>query len=606
MSTLDVVAEVLREVAPQALKARQIAALAGARLPSASRTPATVVSRDLAIDVRDRGATSRFLRVGRGEFVLKEALSTAFYNDTDAYAAQWTRNLIAAGEIAAGDVDERSIRDLQPADVASYRQCHFFSGLGIWSRVLRDAGWPDDVNVWSGSAPCQPWSSAGRRKGHDDDRDLWPEWFRLIAACRPTVVIGEQVSSKDGLVWLDSLFDDLEKEDYACQAFDLPACSVGAPHKRQRFYWAAYARERGREVLGQAWLHDRVLGDAGLARGGRDAGALPGAEGAGSGERVEAGDLAHEPVASGADHGAYWEGAVRGFWGLANWVYCRPAPGHKNGRWRPVEPVLIKMADGSPFVVGPLRPEEVDEETIGTAEADAAQVLRCLWPEAGAQALPRGLGRFDQIQAAEVLRPALHGPWHGWNDQSFECAELAEAEREAGGGVLFPLRSFRHAALCASSGRKSTEQHAVEPSDLVRLLSSSFAFAQLRSDDRTAEALQALLEACGAERLMSRPSGEASEVWRSLTDADKGRLLVRLGEFRRASISPLVSTPKGNNRAAKLRGYGNSIVLPLAAAFVGAVIDALVDAAQSRGDLASEPPRVVVAVADVAREEDAA
>ena len=154
MSTLDVVAEVLREVAPRALKARQIAALAGDRLPTASRTPETVVSRDLAIDVRDHGAASRFLRVDRGAFVLKEALPTAFYNDNESYAAQWTRNLIAAGEIAAGVVDERSIRDLKPADVASFRQFHAFSGIGVWSRALRDAGWPDDVNVWSGSCPC--------------------------------------------------------------------------------------------------------------------------------------------------------------------------------------------------------------------------------------------------------------------------------------------------------------------------------------------------------------------------------------------------------------------------------------------------------------------
>src|SRR5512135_538399 len=257
MSTLVVVAEVLREAAPRALKAREIAAWAGDRLPTASRTPETVVSRDLAIDVKTRGASSRFLRVDRGAFVLKEALPTAFYNDTDSYAAQWTRNLVAAGEIAAGVVDERSIRDLKPADVASYRQCHFFSGIGVWSRALRDAGWPDDVHVWTGSCPCQPLSSAGKRRGFADDRHLWPEWFRLIRACRPAVVFSEQVASKDGRAWLDLVFDDLEGAGYACQAYDLPACGVGAPHRRQRLYIVAYARERGREILGASWLHDR-------------------------------------------------------------------------------------------------------------------------------------------------------------------------------------------------------------------------------------------------------------------------------------------------------------------------------------------------------------
>ena len=284
MSTLDVVAEVLREVAPRALSARGIVELARGRLPTASRTPETVVSRDLAIDVKRHGAASRFLRVDRGAFVLKEALPTAFYNDTDAYAAQWTRNLIEAGELAPGVVDERSVRDLQPADVASYRQCHFFSGIGIWSRALRDAGWPDDANVWSGSAPCQPISQAGRRHGFADERHLWPEWFRLIAACRPALVLGEQVSSKDGLAWLDLVFDDLEGAHYAVQAIDLPACSVGAPHKRQRLYFVAYARERGREILSAPWLHDRWQpGNDALGRGasdGGDADVVPDAAGA--------------------------------------------------------------------------------------------------------------------------------------------------------------------------------------------------------------------------------------------------------------------------------------------------------------------------------------
>ena len=107
MSTLDVVADVLREVAPRALNPRQIVELSNGRLPTASKTPETVVSRDLAIDVKRHGSASRFLRTAPGEFLLKEALPTAFYNDNDAYAAQWTRNLIAAGEIAEGVVDER-------------------------------------------------------------------------------------------------------------------------------------------------------------------------------------------------------------------------------------------------------------------------------------------------------------------------------------------------------------------------------------------------------------------------------------------------------------------------------------------------------------------
>lgn len=465
MSTLDVVTEVLREIAPRALKARQIVELAGNRLPTASRTPETVVSRDLAIDVKGRGAASRFLRVDRGAFVLKEALPTAYYNDVDPYVAKWTRNLIEAGHLAPGVVDERSIRDLKPADVASYRQCHFFAGVGTWSRVLRDAGWPDDIHIWSGSCPCQDFSSAGKRRGFNGDLHLWPEWFRLIAACRPAVVVGEQVASKAGRAWLDLVLADLEGAGYTCRAFDLPAASVGGPHARQRLYFVAYSGERGREVVGAPWLHDRGqrrddatrcceahgrvpcavpdaavtrpcvsedaranrgdafarseaidgrsagrleserggdadgagavpdaervmrdagwprgshgrpeiesdrhgeidggadgLGDAGLAGSGRDAGEVRGAQGAGAGERIEAGSLAHEPVAPSAAHvfrpgdrirlgdDPTWGGAVGGFWAAdVEWIYCRPEPGHQDGRWRPARAGIEPLADG--------------------------------------------------------------------------------------------------------------------------------------------------------------------------------------------------------------------------------------------------------------------
>jgi DNA (cytosine-5)-methyltransferase 1 len=171
---------------------------------------------------------------------------TAYYNENDPYAAQWLRNLVKAGQIAPGDVDERSIADIRPDDLTGYDQCHFFAGIGGWSVALRLAGWPDDRPVWTGSCPCQPFSAAGKGKAGDDERHLWPCWFSLIAQRRPAVVFGEQVEAAIGWGWLDVVLADLEGQGYACGATVLPACGVGAPHIRTRLWFVAHATSAGR------------------------------------------------------------------------------------------------------------------------------------------------------------------------------------------------------------------------------------------------------------------------------------------------------------------------------------------------------------------------
>ena len=141
----------------------------------------------------------------------------------------------------ADHVDERSIKDVRAGDVGSFRRAHFFAGAGLWEVAARLAGWPDNRELWTGSCPCQPLSVAGQRKGHVDERHLWPDFYRLIAERRPSTIVGEQVASKDGREWLAGVRADLESLGYACGAADLPACSVGAPHKRNRLWWVAVA-----------------------------------------------------------------------------------------------------------------------------------------------------------------------------------------------------------------------------------------------------------------------------------------------------------------------------------------------------------------------------
>ena len=163
----------------------------------------------------------------------------AYYSEFEPYAAQWLRNLIARGILPDGDVDERDIRDVRPADIAGFTQCHFFAGLGGWPYALRLAGWPDDRCVWSGSVPCQPWSIAGKGEGASDERHLWPHWFGLVRQCNPAVLFGEQVVAAIGRGWWDAVASDLDNAGYASGAVDLPAAAVGAPHIRRRLWFVA-------------------------------------------------------------------------------------------------------------------------------------------------------------------------------------------------------------------------------------------------------------------------------------------------------------------------------------------------------------------------------
>jgi DNA (cytosine-5)-methyltransferase 1 len=181
---------------------------------------------------------------------------TAYYTEIDPYAAQWLRNLIAAGYVAPGDVDERSIVDVRADDLRGYTQAHFFAGIGGWSVALRLAGWPDDRPVWTGSCPCQPYSIAtvghGGAKGHSDERDLWSDFFGLIEQREPDAVFGEQVPAAIGWGWWDRAAMDLEGKSYACAALVLRADAAEADHERKRLYWLAdsgSARRQGHQPI---------------------------------------------------------------------------------------------------------------------------------------------------------------------------------------------------------------------------------------------------------------------------------------------------------------------------------------------------------------------
>lgn len=109
----------------------------------------------------------------------------------------------------------------------------------------------EPVDVICGGFPCQPHSVAGKRRGADDDRNLWPEFLRIVREVRPTWVVAENVPGIVSL-YLDTVLSDLEGEAYSCWTFNIPACAFDAPHRRERIFVVANAplRQDNQRELG--------------------------------------------------------------------------------------------------------------------------------------------------------------------------------------------------------------------------------------------------------------------------------------------------------------------------------------------------------------------
>ena len=214
------------------------------------------------------------------------------------------------------------------------------------------------VELVAGGFPCQPFSVAGKRGGASDDRALWPEMFRVIREIHPTWVIGENVPGIIAME-LDSVLSDLAGEGYSCQTFVIPACTVDAPHRRDRVWVVAHANGEGESdvAVNEGARPRKLVADAyPRQRNGAD-------------ERVRAGrnatDACGENVADSSrsrsqgisDFGI--DGEVRAkpdhkqpdrFGGGSFWL-CDPA---RAAIWEP-EPGMGRMAAGIPRRVDRLR-----------------------------------------------------------------------------------------------------------------------------------------------------------------------------------------------------------------------------------------------------------
>lgn len=282
-------------------------------------------------------------------------MNVNYYNEFDKGAAAWLRELINAKLIPFGYVDERSITEVTASDVQGFTQCHFFAGIGGWPLALQLAGVPTSTRLWTGSPPCQPFSTAGKQLGQFDERHLAPVFLNLVSKCKPPVLFGEQVAAAIGKSWMCDLQTHLEGEDYAVGFTVLPACSVGAPHKRERLFFGAYQlaytdserlqRERrdcypqGRE--GQNIRQAGLLNGTGAESGMGD---TDGSEFAS--RQLQRGGNKKRPEQSSQSMLPRGANTHNGFWSDVDWLGCR------DGKFRPVEAWTQQMVDGVPSGMG--------------------------------------------------------------------------------------------------------------------------------------------------------------------------------------------------------------------------------------------------------------
>jgi len=487
-----------------------------------------------------------------------------YYNEFDHNAAEWLRELIADGSIPPGDVDERSITDVRADELLGYTQCHFFAGIGGWSLALRLAGWPDNRPVWTGSCPCQPFSTAGKRKGYEDERDLWPVFFRLINECKPETVFGEQVASSDVVGssqeaafvdavrrgdiaranklahqinrsaslhyhhrWLDRVRADLGSAGYAVRNEVLGAHSVGAPHRRYRLYWGAVS-----VADNASWQHPRSV-----------SGRSTDSAAQGGGEAAESSGL--------CGNGGVAENSDGGGCGGRN-------DGNQAGRGREVQ--VEGLGDDCGVD---------DAESIGRGICNAENVRQAdgeinafANASCGGDRVAHMQGdRRDERRAEPDGRGASSGcgdigipnPTGERRGEARGAGERS-AERSSDGGADIGMADIGSAGLEGRTGKQLPDQMLSWPNGLASLSPwSKFALVYCRDEK---------IRRVPAESILFRMADGLSG------DVDG----IGVAGISEAGGFPL--TTKKEGRSMLLKGYGNAIVPQVASEFIGAFMEA--------------------------------
>jgi len=527
-----------------------------------------------------------------------------YYNENDSKAAAWLQELINEKLIPQGKIDTRSIRDVCPEDLRDFVQCHFFAGVAGWSLALQLAGWPEDRPVWSGSCPCQSFSCAGKQKGVEDPRHLWPDFFRLIRECRPDFVFGEQVEGAIRHGWLDGIQRDMEGEGYAVGHCVLGAHSVGAPHIRQRLFWVANAHseqnhttEPGQCVSCAGLQSSRLANAEPIGRqqqpvrepAGIQHQAIEseecvqpiGGHGPGVGEHGGVGDTIKPRLEGGTEkpmHAKREQVQVRrtcdaNFWSDAIWHQCRDG---KARRISPEREILMLATRVSASLGGYGSQNSTNErkEVNGTSEKTRSdQVLHTVQEAVSAEALQQDVGGHGGIHSQKILRPSVHGDELRRADQGVKSAQQSAPVSE---GCLGELRELRRDETASRPPHRpeSAEQHPGELADTLRVLSQAAALATKEGCQST-PLLRLLRDSCSEAGNVPKALSTLEEIWRSILNqeaCDWSAGQVRACADRIATYSSFPLTSKQPNRVMLLRGFGNAIVPHVAAEFIKAVM----------------------------------
>jgi len=177
------------------------------------------------------------------------------YTDKEPYCCAVLRARVADGGLPPGDVWERDVKTIKPAELKPYTHVHLFAGVGAIALGFAMADWPLNENIWTAGFPCQPVSINGKGAAQEDERWLWPEVARLVDGARPKRLLLENVT---GLLarGLGIVLGDLARIRYDAEWDSIPAAAIGSPHLRERVFVVSHPaspRPQGEKPASRVW-----------------------------------------------------------------------------------------------------------------------------------------------------------------------------------------------------------------------------------------------------------------------------------------------------------------------------------------------------------------